>query len=88
MYAREVVSALEQRGNMREQIEQLIAYLEVWDHNVTVGMQRAIREPFTEFNKGSQFGQNEVLKVSLDRLNAILADSKPVSGEIDTEGRG
>ena len=72
---------------MREQIEQLIDYLEVWDHNVTVGMQRAIREPFTEFNKGSQFGQNEVLKVSLDRLRAILVDSKPVSADLGAVDR-
>lgn len=67
-----IADAQRERYPLREQIEGLVDYLDTWQYNVKVGMERAEREPYTEFNKGSQFGQNEVLTVCFARLRAIL----------------
>jgi hypothetical protein len=63
-------------NDTERRVSELLDDLRIWDHNVTNGMERATREPYTEFNKGSQFGQNEVLKVVMPRLQEILEATK------------
>lgn len=70
---------------LRDQIEQLIEelenrqnyYCDLRDAEVEDGVRCRIWD-----SKAATIGW------TLLRLRAILADSKPVSGEIDTEGRG
>lgn len=69
---------------MREQIEQLIEELEakvdgLWGH---INECRLMGWEFEQYFPVIHERNNMV-----DRLRAILADSKPVSGEIDTRGR-
>lgn len=85
MYAREVVSALEQRGNMREQIEQLIAEINTERAECVEIMNN--HPELTYANYEFVDGKRVALTWAFDRLTAILADSMPVSGEIDTVDR-
>jgi len=64
---------------MREQIEGLVEYLDTWQHNTNIRTEQDVR---TEFNRGAHWGQNEVLKVTLQRLRTILDETSAEKGTV------